>query len=146
MIADDTFNEWIEGMAKRIDAALECDEINNEEHGLLVAALKAIRFSVDTGNSSLAVMVTNAFWGTMRKLQKPALIESVASDSGTRAVKARHDKAWKPESIAALKREYKQGIDKFDKPTTHYKHLAQRVLKDKNKWRQIKRIIEKPSQ
>jgi hypothetical protein len=138
------FDEWIEDKTHQIDAALEGGEINKREHAKLNSALKGIRFIAGAGNAYLTSIFTTAFWNTVHQLQKPVLIASILSDANRKAVKARYDQIWTDDKKKSLRREYKEGLGKFQHPTTHYKHLARRILNDVDKWRQIRRIIENP--
>ena len=140
----DIFNDWHEGITSRIDAALEAGEINSKEHGLLNGALRSIRISVTAGDGALAVMVTNAFWGTMRKLQKPALEKEMRQESARHAAEERH-KLPMP-TIKALKKEYKKTHEKLGsdvRPTTIYKTMAKTILGDKKHWRRIRKQVIK---
>jgi hypothetical protein len=93
MNAHDVFIDWLDSMTNRINAALECDEISSEDHGLLSASLKAIRFSVDTGNSAVAVMLTNAFWGNVHKINRMVLTKSLmlGPEANKKNAKARQE-------------------------------------------------------
>ena len=143
---NDVFNEWLEGMTSRIGAALEAGEINSKEHGLLNSALRSIRVSVTTGDSALAVIVTNAFWGTMRDLQKPALEKALRSKSASHAAQQRHQLPMP--TVKALKDEYRETQKKLGedaRPTTIYKAMAKKIpaLGDKKYWRRIRTQLEK---
>lgn len=138
-----TFNEWIEDLTHRANDALERGVINKKEYSFLSSALMGVRSSADSGNAYLAAIMTNAYWGTVYKLEKPALVASILSSVGRKAVKAKHAKVWTPAKLVALEKEAERYRDKFEHPQTLHKHLSKLIFKTDKKHRQIKTQLEK---
>lgn len=112
----------------------------------LVMHLQKLRAAVDAEDIERAVLWAAQFahkagvWENM--IQMPNMGKMARSASGKNAVKTRHAKRWQPDKKEALRREYLEKRDQYEHETTLYKHLAELILKDKNKWRQIKTQIK----
>ena len=136
--------DWLKRYTTLVEDSREV--LSAREYSVMMGKLINIRASIDSGDAEATAKYLIGFYThIIRYIGEPEFEQQGRKNSSKNAIEQRYEKKWTPDQRAALKLEYKQCIDKFEHPTTHYKHLAQRILKDKNKWRQIKRIIEKPS-
>ncbi len=147
----DRLNAWLDEWKEAIAAAAK--KHNGELlHGLslvrLSDRLKRIRTAVDDDDIEKAVLWTSSFcaevhrWETL--FQKPRLWKEGRKQSSKKATNAQWNiPGWKP---AALKEEFDRlqaELGPKAKPTTIYKKMAGKILKDKKHWRHIRTCAQK---